>query len=381
MFIKKIITYLIKSIELIFIIFTCSYELQKPKKKKFLLFHKSSEIVLNFGVNKEQTNTIDKKKINLYVLFFTIIDFQFSYRSYIEKYLAKTTPKIMVNYVDNDPIFYLLKKNFPKIVFISIQNGIRDIRDDFYLSLDALNKKNIRPTIDYYFVLNKYFAQELKRYINFKPMICGSFKNNSVKLSKIKRYKKNSLLFISQFDYKTIDTEDFYWESERKILPYIEEYSQKNDLELCILGRTKNIKEKIFYESILSNKFKFIFSSKFSLSSYKKNYQKLDNYENIIFIDSTLGYESVTRNKKIIVFSGRKTASGIKNSFCWPKKIRTEGSFYTHKNDKRTIFRLLDENIKTPYKQWYKNSLSDFKYLCEYDLNNKKFLDLVNSIK
>ena len=28
----------------------------------------------------------------------------------------------------------------------------------------------------------------------------------------------------------------------------------------------------------------------------------MDNYENIIFIDSTLGYEAISRNKKVAIF-------------------------------------------------------------------------------
>ena len=49
-----------------------------------------------------------------------------------------------------------------------------------------------------------------------------------------------------------------------------------------------------FYKSFLNNKLKSV--------KEKNSYNLLDKYENILSIDSTLGYEALVRNKKVFFF-------------------------------------------------------------------------------
>ena len=45
--------------------------------------------------------------------------------NYYIEYIKICNPKILITFIDNNLIFYKLKKYFPNIYFISVQNGIR----------------------------------------------------------------------------------------------------------------------------------------------------------------------------------------------------------------------------------------------------------------
>ena len=56
----------------------------------------------------------------------------------------------------------------------------------------------------------------------------------------------------------------------------------------------KTLKKKKYYESFL-NLYKFNFLKKLE---YPMNYKLIDKFDTIVFVDSTLGYECISRKKK-----------------------------------------------------------------------------------
>ena len=70
-------------------------------------------------------------------------------RIYAEQFIKFQKPKVVITTTDNRIDFYLLKKSFPKIVFIAIQNGSRDLADEFLLRIA------VTPNLqcDYFFPL------------------------------------------------------------------------------------------------------------------------------------------------------------------------------------------------------------------------------------
>jgi len=66
-------------------------------------------------------------------------------------------------------------------------------------------------------------------------------------------------------------------------------------------------------------------------SNWKKSYETIDKFENIIFMHSALGYEAIARKKKVAIFSPKK----VKNSnywFGWPATFQKRYNFFTVKN-------------------------------------------------
>jgi surface carbohydrate biosynthesis protein len=77
------------------------------------------------------------------------------------------------------------------------------------------------------------------------------------------------------------------------------------------------------------------------------SYRKLDKFTIVTGIDSTMLYEALSRDNRVIFFSGRRSSFKENNGyFGWPYNESQLGSFWTNKGDKKSIFKILDNVIK-----------------------------------
>ena len=53
----------------------------------------------------------------------------------------------------------------------------------------------------------------------------------------------------------------------------------------------------------------------------------INKFETIVFVDSTLGYEAIARNKKVIAISCRKDKDKITSPFGFPTNKKKRGFF------------------------------------------------------
>ena len=88
------------------------------------------------------------------------------------------------------------------------------------------------------------------------------------------------------------------------------------------------------------------------------SYQLVDLYDMIVFIDSTLGYEAIARNKKVAVFSTRRSDYEDKQGspFGWPKLINENGFFYTNILSKDEVYRVLNNVFNCSQINWKKKT-------------------------
>ena len=216
----------------------------------------------------------------------------------------------------------------------------------------------------------------MSNYIDCKTIDIGSLKNNFVKIGKIK--KKKTLLFISQFRNE-LPANNNYFNTERKLLPEIYLYCEKKKIKLYILGTSKNNTnlEKDFFRKIIGpNNWKFL-TRRLDLG----NYNLIDKFENIIFIDSTLGYEAIGRKKKVAVFSFRRmTKNSPYEKFAWPSKVKKRDFFYSNSYSRSEVKRVLDNVTKCSEKKWKKKFLYKINKFCPYKKNNLIFRKKIISI-
>ena len=106
----------------------------RPSQKKYLIvngdhaeeikkFLKNSEV--NIVYNRFFRGIERDSEINLFVLFFTIINFKFSIKEYIKNYIKITKPKAIITLIDNDKTFYELREKNSNFKSIAIQNSFR----------------------------------------------------------------------------------------------------------------------------------------------------------------------------------------------------------------------------------------------------------------
>ena len=119
----------------------------------------------------------------------------------------------------------------------------------------------------------------------------------------------------------------------------------KKNQKLFILGGNKFTydEEHNYYESIIkkNKNWKLIKPKK---RHYSFPYKCLMKSKNVIGIDSSLLYESLSLKKKTIFFNCRVLDNYLyKNrNFAWPLKMKNDGAFWTNKLNKKEVASILE---------------------------------------
>ena len=312
-----------------------------PSKNKILLYDEVHSSTLK-EIIKRNFNILKTREIEIYFWIFLkqIISLDFKFSTYCKNYIKFTSPKIIITFNDRKPEFYKLKDSFKNIYFISIQNGVHD--PSFF---KKYNFKNFN--CDYFFVLNEYFVRSYKNYINSKYVVLGNFQNNIVKINKFK--SNNNFLLISQFHKPKLNTKLYNFYS--KLLKFINLYFSNSNKKIHILLKRKDHtqKEEIeFYKKIFQSNCIFQKSD-----NWKKSYQILDKFENILFMHSTLGYESIARKKKVAIFSPTKISitssskeENFKYWFGWPAPYQKKYDFFNSRDLSYNEVKRVINNVK-----------------------------------
>ena len=360
-----------------------SFVFRIPKKSSVLLYGQPSKILQEI-INKRYISKqiLDRNEINIFIFILTLLNGKIFFRNYAENFIKFVNPKIVITILDNDIDFYYFKKYHRNKYFIAIQNGYRyKITDPFFNNLIKEKKKKTSLEADYYLTFNRYYGEYIKKFIKCKIVLNGSYRNNSVKISKKIKFK-NKLLFISQYypKLKNIpeDEHSIFYSPEKKILPILEIYCLKNKLDLIIMLKSnkKNLErynnEISYYNSFLTKKFKILSGS--------NPYNLVDKFENIFTIDSTLGYEALARKKKVFFFHDRIVKihnKHLKYSFGWPK-FKRKSNFSININ-KKNINRYLKSNLILSYKKWLKINNKHINDLMVFNYKNKNLSKLIQS--
>ena len=348
------------------------FDFKKIKQKKIMVYDAMSLPGIEMLFKKKSYNVYYNRneKINFWILMKTIMSFDLINfkENYKLNYIKSANPKIIITFIDNNPSFYYLKKKFPKIITISIQNGNR-IKEDFE---DLKNYKNLEA--DYFFVFSKPVANKYKNYIKSKYIISGSIKCNYFKKNKLK--KKNEILFISQHNKsKTLPL------NEEKIIHILQKIKKEHKINFKI-SLKKNI-ENYFIEKFPDLKRDMFLKNTNTFSSYRH----IQKYKLVIFINSTLGYEALGMGVSAIAipigcenFAWCKK-HGIRKPerFGYPKKLPNYGFCWINKFNEKFVIKKILEIIKNKKISKKRQNL-DIKDIMFYDYKNKKIKKLLREI-
>ncbi len=367
------------------LLFKTKFIFKRPKRKKLLFFDATHTklMIKKFKIHLNEYEILNSRfeTINVPILLETIKkgQFNFNLKNYYLQYINTVKPKKVITLIDNNIIFYQFKKYFPKIEFYSIQCGHRTKNRDFFLELKKKKIKKKDLSCDRIFVANLGFGKKIQNYINCKITPLGFFKNNFIKVANNKN-KKKSILFISQFRESQMKTDYLnkeYFFVENRILPFIQKYCNEKNFIFSILGCSKNSKlEKKYFKSILNSSF-FIFKKKLE---YPENYKFIDKFEVVTFVDSTLGYEAISRKKKVAVFSCRKMSKkSSQEKFGWPVKYPKKGLFYQNNSlSLDDTYRILNNVTKISQKNWNKKILPALKEISIFKYKNSILKNTIN---
>jgi len=361
----------------------------KPKKAKVLIYDNTFSELFEKYINKKEIevyhNRIDENSsINLYVILKCLIKLDFKLKKYKSVYFNYVNPKIVITINDNNLGFYQLKKIFPNIIFIAIQMSWKYDTEFDIINKRHLYKNNSQLYCDYLFCYNKYIAKKYLSFIKVKKVFyIGSFKSNSYNL---KKKINDSIIYISQWrnysqslSYHKKLTFGDWQKNEIPFLKKLSEYLLRKSIKLTVLGKTTNSapQEKKFYDEIFKKNYTFI-----PQFYFRNHYDILDKCKLTLALDSTLGYENLSRGNRTIFFSIRNSYK--KNfdmiRFCWPLKKKRIGPNWTNKitfKEFERLFLIKDMSDRA----WKKIINNHFKRICIYDIKNSKFLRLIKTFQ
>ena len=216
MFIKKVLNKF-------FVLIKSKIFFLKPEEKDILVYDKEGDDfeLLKKNLKNFKFNSLDvrQKELNIYILFKTIFNFSNNrsfFENYIINYIESANPKIIITIIDTNPFFYLIKKFFPHIKTIVIQNASRSktIKEN----IQYLNVKDSK--VDYALTFGDSIGLEYKKLFKCKNVTIGSFKNNNFKVKK--KTKNNFIIHISNFPTGV----PFY---ENKLQSYHQDKRVKNE--------------------------------------------------------------------------------------------------------------------------------------------------------
>ena len=341
-----------------------------PKKNKILLYDEVHFKVLK-EIIKRDFNILElrNKKIYFWIYLKQIIFFDFSFKTYSKNYIKFTSPKVIITFNDARFQMYELKKDFEDISFISVMNGLRF--DKWFTDRKIYFPKNINQLKgDYFFALNKFYIPKYQNLLKSDYHVLGHFRNNLVKIKQTKFHKK--FLFISQtFD----DKKELNFHI--KLLKFINLYLSNSNKKLHILLRRSKDSpiqklEIDFYKKIFKSNCVF-----YQSTDWKKKYQIMDKFENIVFTLTTMGYEAIARKKKVAIFAPTKF-NGSKVHPGWPAPYQKKYNFFSAKNlTYREVKRVLDNINNCSQSNWNKKYYKDIKDQLHFDKNNEKLRNLI----
>ena len=86
----------------------------KPKKKKYLILDSENSFIFKKYLNQKDVDVLDTRyeSFNLYVLIKTILQFNFSFNSYIVEYIKSVDCEFIISFIDNNVFYYEVKNIF-----------------------------------------------------------------------------------------------------------------------------------------------------------------------------------------------------------------------------------------------------------------------------
>ena len=363
----------------------------KPGKAKVLIYDRAgSELLLTY-LDPKNVKILDRRgeSLNLYVLFKCFLNWKLSWTNYILQYLTWVKPSVALTFVDNDPLFYLLKSHQKDLRTVFVQNGLRYKKLNMFGGSKTLINVSNEFKVDYMLVFGDSMGREYAKYIAGNTLPIGSFKNNTYQ-TKTEKLQK-SVVFISQYrpaprpesrpmiiDNQRVTWKQFY-SAEEFLLPLLQKYCLQNQLELkiCMMSSDETKHERDYFRSLLGNE---TFELLKKLNPYS-SYEYVAAAGVVVFVSSTLGFEALARGKKTAAFALRgKALKLVARKFGWPADLSDNGPFWTNDTDEREVERVMDYITTVNDEEWERTWQRYAPELMEYDPGNTRFLKLMHEI-
>jgi surface carbohydrate biosynthesis protein len=291
---------------------------------------------------------------------------------YIRTVIELMQPQLVITFTDNDSSFYTLKQLIPGPFFIAVQNGLRNNYSYAYkgglvdrlLAIGSLTHLSTDLICTFGEGSSKFFQQ----YINTETLITGNLRNNDIEMNKPSHIDFD-IVFMSQhapFDLNLSNETMYLYDSSTSIIEFYQAevhvanflatYCMERSLRFAVSGKRgpeDSFEADFFAKAIGSLPHTFL-PRLHRESSYENAYRaKL-----VVVVDSTIGYELLSRGRKVAFFSVREIGKSADRNhrrdacFGYPSEYPDSGPFWTNQPDTDEYTRILDELLACPDSDW-----------------------------
>lgn len=365
---------------------------KKPRKVDVLIYDKTGSNSLIPFLQKYDYAVLNVRgeTINVYCLLKCLFKKKFwtesSFETYIFCYVNIVLPKVVITFIDNDFRFYKIAANCPSTKTIFIQNGRRAILNDVFEKLET--HKDFK--VDYMLVAGEAIGKKYREFIDGEVIPIGSLRNNQVENSS--NIDERKILFISSWSEKpkrglpfrtlidgTTVSWDDYFNIEEKVLIFLDHWCAQNNKVLQICARESgslNGEEEYYAKRLGSCTWEFL--ARYGNSS---TYEYLSKSHIVVFIDSTVGYEALSRGKRTAAFVCRVIGKPHKSeSFGWPADLPDSGSFWTIESSEKEFERIMDYLNSIGDREWAAECRNLIPQIMAFDEGNKHLEELLNEL-
>ena len=351
-----------------------------PKQSEVLIYDACNQHILMeyLGSWNPEVLYVRGEQINVLVLLSCFFGNQKKSDAYIDCFIKRVCPRLVVTFIDNGVSFYRISQRNPEVKTLFIQNGWRVYFADIFEVLDKLEPEyNSSLAVDYMAVFGDCVGDEYRRYIQGGTVPIGSIKNNFIPKRELPR--RGVLTFLSQWQPDGMcvgDTfyshEDYFGQADRLIINCLVSYAEKTNKLFMIVPRYRKdsdsrAREEVYFRGLVGSDPEYI-----DMDGLYPSYQAADAAEVVVGVDTTLVYESIARGNKTAIFSIRTALLGVSSfTYGWPGDFANEGPFWTNNPDPDSFVRVLDYLFEVDDAQWREDvRASNFSSILAYDPGN-----------
>ena len=373
--------------------------LRFPKPVDIVQIHSDGNEILAKYVDRSSISVVDPSKLNFWILLKCIFTAKFHMQGYAVEVIKIQRPRVVITFIDNDTNFYLLKSLIPSPTYIAVQNGLRHNyayahRSGFVDHLIKAGGKD-RLSADLICTFGKGSSFLFENNIRTKTLVTGNLKNNSMELA-IPKKTEYDIVFMSQhapFDLanreetiylneSSVSIHEFY-EIEGLVAKFLAQYCEEQSLRFAVSGKRgiEDTFERHFFSTAIGE-LPFVFLPRVDPQS---SYINAFNSRLVVVIDSTIGYELLSRAQKVAFFSARiigeprAVSKNRDTCFGYPNAYPDNGAFWTNNPDTDEYSRILNSLLGMTDAEWAAQIQPYTEELMAYRPGNSAFIQMLQS--
>ena len=368
-----------------------------PKQIDIVQIHNDGIDILAQYVNRSSISVVDPSKLNFWILLKCIFLAKFQMQGYAVEVIKSQRPRVVITFIDNDTNFFLLKQLAPSPSYIAVQNGLRHnyayaYGDGFVDRLRNAGGKN-QLSADVICTFGKSSSALFEDNIRASTLVVGSLKNNLVQVSAPDNLEYD-IVFMSQhapFDLtnreetiylnqSSVSLHEFY-EIESTVANFLAQYCKEHSLRFAVSGKrgVEDVFEHQFFAEAIGE-LPYTFLPRIdTYSSYANGF----NSRLAVVVDSTMGYELLSRGRKVAFFSARiigepRAVSKDRDTcFGYPNPYSDNGVFWTNNPDTDEYSRILNSLLGMTDAEWATQIQPYTDDLMAYRPGNTEFIQML----